>query len=390
MQKNRIESIDCLRGLVMVIMALDHVRDYFIFGSFTSNPTDLDTTTPILFFTRVITHYCAPVFILLTGTSAYLYGSKKNKHELSKFLFTRGIWLIFLEIIVNNFLWFFDPSFSMIVLQVIWAIAFGMLFLSGIIYLSNRIILIVGLSIICFHNLLDSFVFEGQNMESILWYFFHQMTIVEVSESTSIVFGYPIIPWIGLMAIGYVLGSIFINYEPKERRSLLIKYGCCSIGLFLILRWLDFYGDPNSFTMQNSLTLTIMDFFNTTKYPPSLHFILMTIGPSLLVLAYIEKIKNKITDFFIVFGRVPLFYYFLHILVIHIFAIILLIINDGDPSIMFKMTPYLGHQQQLVEYGYPLWVVYSVWVIVILILYPACYKYMKYKSTSNKWWLSYL
>jgi len=390
MQKNRIESIDFLRGLVMVIMALDHVRDYFIFGSFTSNPTDLDTTTPILFFTRIITHYCAPVFILLTGTSAYLYGSKKNKQELSKFLFTRGIWLIFLEIIVNNFLWFFDPSFSMILLQVIWAIAFGMLFLSALIYFSNRVILMAGLSIVFFHNLLDFFVFEGESIDSILWYFLHQMAIVEVSESTSIIFGYPVLPWIGLIAIGYVLGSLFINYQPNERRSLLIKYGFYCVALFLILRCLDFYGDPNSFTMQNSLTLTVMDFFNTTKYPPSLLFILMTIGPSLLVLAYIENIKNKITDFFIVFGRVPLFYYFLHILVIHIFAIILLIINDGDPSIMFKMTPYLGHQQQLVEYGYPLWVVYSVWVIVILILYPACYKYMKYKSTSNKWWLSYL
>ena len=390
MRKNRIESIDFLRGLVMVIMALDHVRDYFIFGSFTSNPTDLDTTTPILFFTRIITHYCAPVFILLTGTSAYLYGSKKNKQELSKFLFTRGIWLIFLEIIVNNFLWFFDPSFSMILLQVIWAIAFGMLFLSALIYLSNRVIFMIGLSIVFFHNLLDFFVFEGESIDSILWYFLHQMAIVEVSESTSIIFGYPVLPWIGLIAIGYVLGSIFINYQPNERRSLLIKYGCYCIALFLILRCLDFYGDPNSFAMQNSLTLTVMDFFNTTKYPPSLLYILMTIGPSLLVLAYIEKIKNKITDFFIVFGRVPLFYYFLHILVIHIFAIILLIINDGDPSIMFNMTPYLGHQQQLVEYGHPLWVVYLVWSIVILVLYPACYKYMKYKSTSTKWWLSYL
>ena len=192
------------------------------------------------------------------------------------------------------------------------------------------------------------------------------------------------------MAIGYVLGSVFINYQPNERRSLLIKYGCYCIALFLILRFLDFYGDPNSFTMQNSFALTVMDFFNTTKYPPSLLFILMTIGPSLLVLAYIEKIKNQITDFFIVFGRVPLFYYFLHILVIHIFAIIVLIVNGGDPSIMFNMTPYLGYQQQLVEYGYPMWVVYFVWFVVILMLYPLCYKYMNYKSNSNKWWLSYL
>ena len=387
---NRIESIDILRGIVMVLMALDHVRGYFFFGSFTSNLTDLSTTTPIFFFTRVITHFCAPVFVLLTGVSAYLYGHKKNKYELSKFLFIRGIWLIFLEIIVNNFLWFFDPSFSMILLQVIWAIGFGMLFLSGLVYLSNKTILIFGLSVVFFHNLLDFFVFEGKSVGSILWYFLHQMAVVEVSDSTSIIFGYPVLPWIGLMAVGYVLGSVFIYYQPKERCSLLIKYGLYSIILFLIVRFLDIYGDPNPFSMQKTLSSTLMDFFNTTKYPPSLLFILMTIGPSLLVLAYVEKIKNKITDFFIVFGRVPLFYYFLHILVIHILAIIILIFNGGDFTIMLNMTPYLGDQQQLVEYGYPMWVVYLIWFVVILILYPLCYKYMKYKSSSNKWWLSYL
>ena len=387
---NRIESIDILRGIVMVLMALDHVRGYFFFGSFTSNLTDLSTTTPIFFFTRVITHFCAPVFVLLTGVSAYLYGHKKNKYELSKFLFIRGIWLIFLEIIVNNFLWFFDPSFSMILLQVIWAIGFGMLFLSGLVYLSNKTILIFGLSVVFFHNLLDFFVFEGKSVGSILWYFLHQMAVVEVSDSTSIIFGYPVLPWIGLMAVGYVLGSVFIYFQPKERCSLLIKYGLYSIILFLIVRFLDIYGDPNPFSMQKTLSSTIMDFFNTTKYPPSLLFILMTIGPSLLVLAYVEKIKNKITDFFIVFGRVPLFYYFLHILVIHILAIIILIFNGGDFTIMLNMTPYLGDQQQLVEYGYPMWVVYLIWFVVILILYPLCYKYMKYKSSSNKWWLSYL
>ena len=256
----------------MVLMALDHVRGYFFLGSFTSNLTDLSTTTPIFFFTRVITHFCAPVFVLLTGVSAYLYGHKKNKYELSKFLFIRGIWLIFLEIIVNNFLWFFDPSFSMILLQVIWAIGFGMLFLSGLVYLSNRTILIFGLSIVFFHNLLDFFVFEGKSVGSILWYFLHQMAVVEVSDSTSIIFGYPVLPWIGLMAVGYVLGSVFINYQPKERCSLLIKYGSYSVILFLIVRFLDIYGDPNPFSMQKSLSSTIMDFFNTTKYPPSLFF----------------------------------------------------------------------------------------------------------------------
>lgn len=390
MRKNRIESIDFLRGLVMIIMALDHVRDYFFFGSFTSNPSDLATTSPLLFYTRIITHYCAPVFILLTGTSAYLYGAKKNKRDLSKFLFTRGIWLIFLELVVNNFVWYFDPSYSLIVLQVIWAIGFGMLFLSGIIYLSNKIICMIGLAIICLHNLFDIFIFEGQSLDSIIWYFLHQQAIIEISDHTSLIFGYPIIPWIGLMAIGYILGSLFTDYQAKERAALLMKYGLYAIGAFLILRLTNFYGEPNPFSLQNSITYSIMSFFNTTKYPPSLLYILMTIGPSLLLLSVIEKYKNKVTDFFIVFGRVPLFYYFIHILIIHMLAIILLVLTNKDYSIMFNMTPYLPGQNQLVEYGYPLWVVYVVWFIVILILYPLCYKYMKYKSNSKKWWLSYL
>ena len=390
MRKNRIESIDFLRGLVMIIMALDHVRDYFFFGSFTSNPTDLDSTTPLLFYTRIITHYCAPVFVLLTGTSAYLYGAKKNKHDLSKFLLTRGIWLIFLEIIVNNFIWFFDPSYSLIVLQVIWAIGFSMLFLSGIIYFSNKIISVIGLVIICFHNLFDTFVFEGQSLHAILWYFLHQQSMIKISEHTSLVFGYPIIPWVGLMALGYVMGSLYTEYQSKERTSLLMKFGIYSVLAFIILRLTNFYGEPNHFAIQEKISFSVMALFNTTKYPPSLLYLLMTVGPSLILLSIIEKYKNKITDFFIVFGKVPLFYYFSHVFLIHITAIIFLIIENKDYNIMLNMTPFLPNQYQLMEYGYPLWVVYLVWVIVILILYPICNKYMKYKSNSKKWWLSYL
>ena len=390
MRKNRIESIDFLRGLVMIIMALDHVRDYFFFGSFTSNPTDLDSTTPLLFYTRIITHYCAPVFVLLTGTSAYLYGAKKNKHDLSKFLLTRGIWLIFLEIVVNNFIWFFDPSYSLIVLQVIWAIGFSMLFLSGIIYFSNKIISVIGLVIICFHNLFDTFVFEGQSLYAILWYFLHQQSMIKISEHTSLVFGYPIIPWVGLMALGYVMGSLYTEYQSKERTSLLMKFGIYSVLAFIILRLTNFYGEPNHFAIQEKISFSVMALFNTTKYPPSLLYLLMTIGPSLILLSIIEKYKNKITDFFIVFGKVPLFYYFSHVFLIHITAIIFLIIENKDYNIMLNMTPFLPNQYQLMEYGYPLWVVYLVWVIVILILYPICNKYMKYKSNSKKWWLSYL
>ena len=286
----------------MIIMALDHVRDYFFFGSFTSNPTDLDSTTPLLFYTRIITHYCAPVFVLLTGTSAYLYGAKKDKRTLSKFLFTRGIWLIFLEVVVNNFIWFFDPSYSLIVLQVIWAIGFSMLFLSGIIYFSNKVITIIGLAIIFLHNLFDVFVFEGQKLDAIVWYFLHQQSMIKISEYISLVFGYPIIPWVGLMALGYVMGSLYAEHQSKERTSLLMKFGIYSVLAFIVLRLTNFYGEPNHFAIQENISFSIMALFNTTKYPPSLLYLLMTIGPSLILLSLIEKYKNKVTDFFIEFG----------------------------------------------------------------------------------------
>ena len=210
----------------------------------------------------------------------------------------------------------------------------------------NKIICLIGLAIICLHNLFDVFVFEGQSLDAIVWYFLHQQAIIKISDQTSLIFGYPIIPWIGLMAIGYILGSLYTDYQAKERKALLMKYGMYSIGAFLILRLTNFYGEPNPFIIQDSITYSLMSFFNTTKYPPSLLFILMTIGPSLLLLSAIEKYKNKVTDFFVVFGRVPLFYYFSHILIIHFIAIILLVVSNKDYSIMLNMTPFLQNQDQ--------------------------------------------
>ena len=173
-----------------------------------------------------------------------------------------------MEIVVNNFIWFFDPSYSLIVLQVIWAIGFSMLFLSGIIYFSNKIIAIIGLGIICLHNLFDVFVFEGQSLDAVVWYFLHQQSMIKISEYTSLVFGYPIIPWVGLMALGYVIGSLYVEYQSKERTSLLMKFGIYSVLVFIIFRLTNFYGEPNQFAIQENTTYCIMALFNTTKYPP--------------------------------------------------------------------------------------------------------------------------
>ncbi|GAA4976805.1 DUF1624 domain-containing protein [Algibacter aquimarinus] len=389
-KSTRIESIDILRGLVMVIMALDHVRDYFHYGSFFSNPTNLETTTPFLFFTRFITHYCAPVFIFLAGTSAFLYGIKKTKLELFKFLFTRGLWLIILALVVNNLLWKFDITYSFIILQVIWAIGLCMILLSFVILLPIRALLFIGLILVAGHNFLDNIIMEGSSIESIVWYILHQEKFISIGN-IFFAFKYPIIPWFGLITLGYCFGKLYKkDYNPNLRKKYLIRIGLTSIVLFFIIRGINIYGDLIPWTIQETTTKTILSFFSVTKYPPSLLYLLITIGPSLLFLYAVENIKNKITDFFLVFGRVPLFYYFLHILLIHVLAILGMFIFGGDWKDMI-LTSEVFKGQKLINYGYSLFVVYMVWIGVVALLYFPSKKYMVYKANNkDKWWLSYL
>lgn len=391
MKSNRIESIDILRGLVMVIMALDHVRDYFYFGSFFGNPTNLEATTPFLFFTRFITHYCAPVFVFLAGTSAFLYGTKKTKNELFKFLLTRGIWLVVLELIVNNLIWKFDITFSRIILQVIWAIGLSMIVLSFLIFLSKKVLLTIGLLIVFSHNTLDHIVMQGTDLISIVWYILHQPSFIPLGENVKIGVLYPVLPWIGIMVLGYCLGMLFKNdFSIVKRQRWLLILGFSAITLFFILRGINVYGDLVPWSYQNTTTKTILSFFKVTKYPPSLAYTLITLGPALLFLFAIESIKNKVTDFLLVFGRVPLFYYFLHVLVIHSLAIIGILIFGGDWRNMI-LTAEVFDNARLINYGYPLYIVYLVWITVIAVLYLPCKKYMIYKANNkDKWWLSYL
>jgi uncharacterized membrane protein len=387
--KNRIESIDILRGVIMVIMALDHVRDYFHFGSFLLDPTNLETTTPFLFFTRFITHYCAPIFVFLAGTSAFLFGSNKEKPVLFKFLFTRGLWLIFLELVVNNLLWSFNFNYTFLGFQVIWAIGFSMICLSFLIFLPKKVILIFGILVIAGHNALDGIVMQGQDVQSIIWYFLHQKNVLAY-DSLTIYIGYPVIPWIGLMALGYLFGTFYQKgFDIILRHKWLLRLGLGSITLFFILRGINIYGDLVPWSMQDTTTKTVFSFFSVTKYPPSLLYLCITLGPAMLFLYAFETTKNKITDFFLVFGRVPLFYYFLHVLVIHSFAIIGILIFGGKWQDM--IYTFKGPSLNLLNYGYSLGVVYLVWIGVVLFLYPFCKKYMKYKANNkDKWWLSYL
>tara|TARA_R100000935_G_scaffold8302_7_gene17522 strand:+ start:153358 stop:154539 length:1182 start_codon:yes stop_codon:yes gene_type:complete len=388
---NRIESIDVLRGVVMVIMALDHVRDYFHYGSFFVDPTNIDTTTPALFFTRFITHYCAPVFVFLAGTAAFLYGSKKTKPELFKFLITRGIWLIFLEMVVNNLIWTFDLTWSIQIFQVIWAIGVSMVCLSFLIYLPKKIILILGVILIAGHNLLDGIVMQGQSFQDIVWYVLHQQNVLVVNQNHLIIVQYPLLPWIGLMALGYVFGTLYQrDFVVEVRKKWLLGLGFGALAVFFIVRGLNTYGDLTPWVVQENTTKTILSIFNVTKYPPSLLFFCITLGPALIFLYAFENTKNKLTDFFLVFGRVPLFYYFLHVLIIHLMALIGILIFGGNPQDMI-LTAQGFMNANLSTYGYSLEVVYLVWLGVVLLLYPLSKKYMKYKAANkNKWWLRYL
>jgi uncharacterized membrane protein len=390
--KHRIESIDLLRGSVMIIMALDHVRDYIGYGSFLSDPTNLETTTPMLFLTRLITHFCAPIFIFLAGTSAFLYGSRQRSTKLvSWFLFTRGMWLLFVELIIVNFAWTFDITLSVHMLQVIWAIGMSMVCLAAIIFLPKSAIFSIGIILVAGHNLLDSIILEGNSALNILWYVLHQPNIVIINSSSAIYFAYPLIPLIGLMALGYVFGTLYHQeYDPAKRKKWLFGMGIGCVTLFMILRTFNIYGEPSQWGTQKSGIFTIISFLNTTKYPMSLLFLLMTIGPAFIFLYAMENVKNKITSAVIIFGRVPFFFYVIHIYLAHLFGILGLIYAGRNWS-DYIMTTDFFRNDTLSNFGYNLYVVYLIWILVIIIMFPLCKWYNKYKTNNrNKWWLSYL
>ena len=389
-KSTRIQSIDLLRGVIMVIMALDHVRDYFHLGAFNYDPVNMETTNPVLFFTRFITHYCAPNFIFLAGTSAFLYGTKKTKKELSKFLISRGLWLIFVEVVIMNFLWWFDISYGFVNLQVIWAIGICMILLGLIIYLPKKWILIIGFLMVFGHNLFDGIIMQGTSFKSIMWYLIHQQNYLPAGSR---LFGitYPIIPWVGVMALGYCFGELYKSgFDIRLRKKWLLGLGIASLSMFLIFRGFNIYGDPIPWSVQKDGTFTLMSFLNVYKYPPSLLYLLIAIGPGFLFLYITENIQNKITDFFLVFGRVPFFYYILHVLFIHIAAMLAIIISGGNWKDMILDNSAFT-TDKMANYGYSMVVVYLVWIGVVLLLYPICKKYMEYKANNkDKWWLSYL
>ena len=394
----RIESIDILRGIVMIIMCLDHTRDYFQDLQGAGGPMDLETTSPSLFFTRYITHFCAPIFVFLSGVSVFLQSKRKSKKELSRFLLTRGLWLIFLEIFLNNFLWNFDITFNLIVFQVIWAIGASMVVLAGLIHFNKMVLLILGIVIVAGHNLLDVYGYssiqysEGGGVIDFLWYLVHQPGGLEIGENHRwISVGYPMLAWLGVMILGYCLGSLYSKTVSQAKRfKSLIIIGSSALLLFALLRTFNLYGDPQFwFDEQDSFFKTMVSFLRISKYPPSFHYILVTLGVCLISLAFLEKLKNRITDFLLVFGRVPLFFYFVHIALIHVSSMLLKpLYGDSMSSSVNNYDNYInGHHRYL---GTDLIGVYIAWILIIAALYYPSLKYMRYKmKNKDKKWLSY-
>ncbi len=381
--RSRIQSLDLLRGLVMIIMALDHVRDFFNSGSFAIDPTDLSKTNLALFGTRWITHFCAPVFMFLAGTSAFLMGQKKTKRELSIFLLTRGLWLILLELTIVGFGWSFHLDFHHFDLLVIWALGACMIFLSGFIWLPFNAILIIGLILVCGHNVLDTVHIEGNSLSAFGWKLLHEKGAVKIGDVNIFVM-YPILSWIGVMTLGYCLGKLYVrDFDASKRKKTLALLGLSVIVVFVVLRFSNVYGDMALWSTQPGITFTLLSFINTTKYPPSLLYIAMTLGPALLFLAYSENITNRFSEIIKIYGRVPFFYYICHLYLIHFGALILAYFQG------YHAPDFENGAAQ--NYGINLGLTYVVWLFVIIILYPVCKWYDSYKSghRENKW-LSYL
>ena len=384
----RIESVDLVRGIIMILMALDHVRDFF--GALGANPTDLATTTPGLFLTRWITHICAPVFFLLTGTGAWFSGRRRSRNGLAQFLLTRGLWLILLELTVMRFLLQFNVDYTVTIITVLWALGWSMIVLAGLIYLPTWLIAVIGSVMIAGHNLLDSVQASSFGALAPLWNVLHGPGFLVNNEQHVVLVSYALIPWVGVTALGYVLGQLY-HWDAERRRKWLLGLGLGLTAGFVILRFINVYGDPVPWSLQESPVFTVLSFMNANKYPPSLLFLLMTLGPAMLLLRAFDGGMPSWLRPVLVYGKVPLFYFILHFLLIHLLAVAAAWIRFGDVSGLFQ-SPSLDRFPFTAPPGWPasLPVLYLIWAGVVLALYPVCRWYAGVKARQTDWWVSYL
>jgi uncharacterized membrane protein len=391
---NRIQSVDALRGLIIVIMALDHVRDYTSIAAMNFSPTDLSRTTSAIFFTRWITHFCAPVFAFTAGIGAFFwYQHGRTLAQLSRFLFTRGLWLMLLEVTVLRFIMFFQWQWhgAVFVLTVFWMLGLSMVVLAALVYLPAKLLGPVSLIVIASHDLFDGVDPARFGRLAPLWDILHQQAAIPV-RGAIFVTAYPLVPWLAVMALGFCCGSIFV-WDSLRRRRFLIRGGLLLSVLFIVLRAWNHYGDPSPWSSQSSKLFTLLSFLNTTKYPPSLSFLLMTLGPALLVLALLEHRSFSLANPLIVFGRVPFFFFLFHFSLAHSFAILLGLFRYGPRSFLLLPAPSIGGPPELFPsgYGFRLPIVFSIWLAVVLISYPACRWYAGVRARRRDlWWLTYL
>ncbi|MEP6591573.1 MAG: heparan-alpha-glucosaminide N-acetyltransferase domain-containing protein [Gemmatimonadota bacterium] len=383
-RRMRIESVDLLRGAIMVLMALDHTRDFF--GIPGQNPVDLTTASAGLFLTRWVTFICAPVFFLLTGTGAQLSLPRKSPRALSHFLFTRGLWLIVLDLVVARTLAYqFNVDYQVTMLLVLWALGWSMITLSALVHFRASLITAFGLILIAGHNLLD-----GVRLASPLWNILHVPGFVVNTPDHIVFVAYPLIPWIGVTAVGFGLGQVY-QWDGARRRAFLLWLGLGLCAAFVVVRGINGYGDPSPWSPQRSVAFTALSFLNTTKYPPSLQFLLMTLGPALLVLWAVDRCTPALLRPAVLIGRVPMFYYLGHFLLIHLLAVATCLVRYGSAHWMFQ-SPDLGHYpfSPPPGWGYSLLTIYLIWAFVVLGMYPLCRWYAGVKQRRSDWWLSYL
>lgn len=395
----RVNSVDLLRGVVMVIMLLDHTREFVHREALNFDPADLTKTNALIFFTRWITHFCAPVFVFLAGTGAFLQTARgKTKPELSRFLITRGLWLILLELTaIRVLVWFnFDFHFAFM-LQVIWVIGVSMILLAGLIHLPLRVIAIGSIAMIALHNLLDgirvqAFPAPGKPLPGgldTIWILLHQQGLVFLSPKVYGLALYPLIPWVGVLAAGYCFGAVY-QWEVARRRRLLFQLGAGLLVCFVVLRGLNVYGDPNRWSMQKNALFTLLSFLNVSKYPPSLLFLLMTLGAAIIALPWFEQVGHGfLSRIMITFGRVPLIFYLGQWLMAHGLAVIAAYLA-GQPIAWLFVGPLDQPRPNPGNLGFSLWMVYALWLAGLVLLYPLCRWFAEVKRLRRDWWLSYL
>ena len=392
----RLYSVDTLRGLVMIVMALDHTRDFFS-NAYAFDPVDLSQTNGALFFTRWITHFCAPVFVFLAGTGAFLSVSRgKTRNGLARFLLSRGLWLVMLDLfVVHTFGWWFNVDYHLLYGDVLWALGWSMVAMAGMVFLPIWAITAIGAAMVTLHNLLDPIHADRFDSLRWLWAILHSGDMLEPLSGVHFIPGYPLVPWIGVMALGYAFGNLMRLPQEKRRRTL-IRLGIALTVAFVVLRATNIYGDPHGWSVQRNLLFTIMAFLSCEKYPPSLLYLLMTLGPAIILLGLLERMPKALSSLeksVVTLGRVPLFFYLLHIGLIHAVAVAFAYTRYGDVAWMFK-NPSLPVTSAILPfpagYGYGLPVVYVVWLGVIVLLYPACRWFASVKNRHHNTWLSYL